>query len=283
MPARRESYTVVSLRPTGDHAALRRAATALGWRTVACSPWRIAPRDDAEARAALRDALTADAVIVTSPAAARTAAALQALRPRRGQRWYAVGGGTATALRRAGVAQIEIPARADSEGLLALPGLVDAAGRRIGLLTAPGGRDRIAPTLRARGATVLRADVYARAPTTPSAATWTRLRDAPGPWAVPLSSGEALQRLFEIAPAEIVARLREARVVAASARLAQLARELGCEHVRIGEGPRPRQLLAALTTAAHAESPMRDDVGADAEPMRARARRTPQQRATKRR
>jgi hypothetical protein len=35
-------------------------------------------------------------------------------------------------------------------------------------------------------------------------------------------------------------------VVAASARLADLARELGCMDVHIAAGPRPRQLLAAI-------------------------------------
>ncbi len=247
MPARRESYTVVSMRPTGDHAAMRRAASDLGLRTVALSPWRIAPRDDPATRAALREALAADAVIVTSPAAARAAASLRALRPRRGQRWYAIGTGTAAALRRAGVAGVEIPDRTDSEGLLALPGLMDAAGRRIGLLTAPGGRDRIAPTLIARGATVLRADVYAREPLIPNAATWARLRAVAGPWCVPLSSGEALQYAFAVAPADIAERLRSARVAAASARLAQIARALGCADVRLADGPRPRRLLAAAT------------------------------------
>ncbi len=245
MPARRESYTVVSMRPTGDHAGLRRAAAALGLRTVAWSPWRIAPRDDAATRAALEEALAAEAVIVTSPAAARASAHLRALRPRRGQRWYAIGGGTAAALRQAGVAQVEIPARPDSEGLLALPGLVAAAGRRIGMLTAPGGRDRIAPTLRERGATVLRADVYAREPLIPNAATWARLRAVSGPWYVPLSSGEALQHAFAVAPADIAEHLRTARIAAASARLAQIARALGCQDVRLADGPRPRQLLTA--------------------------------------
>lgn len=247
MPARRESYTVVSMRPTGDHAAMRRAASALGLRTVALSPWRIAPRDDAATRAALRDALAADAVIVTSPAAARAAASLRALRPRRGQRWYAIGTGTAAALRRVGVARVAIPDRADSEGLLALPGLVDAAGLRIGLLTAPGGRDRIAPTVIGRGATVLRADVYARQPLIPTAATWARLRAVAGPWCVPLSSGDALQHAFAVAPADIAERLRTARVAAASTRLAQIAHALGCVDVRLADGPRPRQLLAAAT------------------------------------
>ena len=246
MPARRESYTVVSLRPALDHAPMRRAAAAHGWRTVALSPWRIAVREDAATQAELRSALEADLVIVASPAAARAAARLTPLRKRRGQTWCALGSGTAAALARAGIAPVETPARMDSEGLLALPALAEVAGRTIALLTAPGGRDRIAPSLRARGAVLQRVDVYARVPIRPNAATLARLRRVTGPWLLPLSSGDALQQLLATLPEDLALRLRGACVVAASARLADLARELGCMDVHIAAGPRPRQLLAAI-------------------------------------
>ncbi len=246
MPARHESYTVVSLRPVDDHAALRRAAAAQGWRTVALSPWRIVVRDDDATRAALRTALTAAIVIATSPAAARAAAALMPLRQRRGQIWCAVGSSTAATLRRAGIAKVQTPTRMDSEGLLALPVLGEIDGCRIALLTAPGGRDRIAPGLRARGAVLQRVDVYARVPIRPRAATLARIRSIPGRWLVPLSSGEALQHMLDTLPNDMAARLREACIVAASPRLVDLARNLGCNDVRLAAGPRPRQLLAAV-------------------------------------
>lgn len=236
--------TVVSLRPVGDHAAMRRAAR--GLRVLALSPWRIAVRDDAGTRRALRAALAADRVVATSPAAVRAAAALAPLRRRRGQAWYAIGAATAAALRRAGVDDVHAPERMDSEGLLALASLQDVAGRRIGLLTAPGGRDRLAPALAARGAQVRRADVYARVPTTPGAGVLARLRAIDGPLVLPVSSGEALQRILAAVPDDVAARLRAARVIAASARLAALAREAGCIDVRIAAGPRPGQLLAAV-------------------------------------
>lgn len=236
--------TVVSLRPVGDHAAMRRAAR--GLRVVALSPWRIAVRDDDDTRRALREALDAAGVIATSPAAVRAAATLAPLRARRGQAWFAIGAATAAALRRAGVATVQAPERMDSEGLLALPSLQALAGRRIGLLTAPGGRDRLAPALAARGAQVVRADVYARVPTTPGAATLARLRAIDGPLVLPVSSGEALQRILAAVPDDVAARLRAACVIAASARLAALAREAGCADVRIAAGPRPAQLLAAI-------------------------------------
>lgn len=240
---------VLSLRPVGDHAALRRAAAARGLRTLALSPWRIAARDDAQTRAALAEALDADAVIATSPAAARSAAQLAPLRRRRGQRWCAVGRGTAAALRMAGIDAVAVPARADSEGVLALPELADVRGRRIGLLTAPGGRDRIAPALRARGAQVLRADVYTREPVPPRASALAQLRAHAGPLLLPLSSGEALHRTLAALPEDLAARLRTATVLAASARLATLAEQAGFAHVHTAAGPSPQALLAAWPAA----------------------------------
>ena len=224
---------------------MRRAADAHGLRVLALSPWRIAVRDDIATRDALRAALAAKIVIVTSPAAARAAAALAPLQARRGQVFYAIGSTTATTLRRMGLGDVSWPQRMDSEGLLALPALRDVHDRDIGLLTAPGGRDRIAPALRARGARVHRADVYAREAMTLSSAPLARLRAFRGPLWLPLSSGEALHAVLAAAPEDIAAMLRGAGVLAASARLAALAREAGCADVRLAAGPRPAQLLAA--------------------------------------
>src|SRR5690606_25631923 len=129
---------VISLRPVGGHAPMRRAAAARGARVLALSPWRIDVRDDAPTRAALTTALEADVVLFTSPAAVRAAAALQRLRAGTGQAWLAVGAGTAAALRRAGIDQVAAPARMDSEGLLSLPALAQVSGRSVGMVTAPG-------------------------------------------------------------------------------------------------------------------------------------------------
>ncbi len=242
------SPLVVSLRPANDHAAMRRAAKTHGWRVLALSPWKIAVQDDKTTRTALRRALEADIVIATSPAAVRATAALAALRARRGQLFCAVGSATSAALRHAGIAEVLSPERMDSEGLLALPLLQAVGGLAIGLLTAPGGRDLIAPTLRERGARIHRADVYAREIIPLSPASLARLRAFDGALLLPVSSGEALQRVFDIAPPDIASRLRGARVIAASARLAALAHTLGCSVVQIAAGPRPTQLLAAAKT-----------------------------------
>ena len=240
----RECY-VISLRPVGGHGSMRRAAAAHGARVLALSPWRIEQRRDAATRTALREALDADVVLFTSPAAARAAAHLRRLHPRGGQPWLAVGAGTARALRRAGVTGVASPQRMDSEGVLALPELADVRGRSVALVTAPGGRNLIAPTLVARGARVLRADVYERVPVAPSPQSLARLQALRAPIFLALGSGEALQRTLDALPEALRARLRHARVLAASERLAQQARTAGFDDVVVAADARPRSLLAA--------------------------------------
>lgn len=240
---------MISLRPRGQHAALRRAAARAGARVLALSPLRIELRDDAGTRKRLREALASSVVVFTSPNAVRAALALQPLRARRGQAWLAVGEGTAAALRRAGIAAPVAPARMDSEGLLDLPLLQDVDGMRVGLVAAPGGRNRIAPSLQARGAKLLRADVYARIAVAPRADAIERLRTLRAPWLL-LSSGEALEHLLAALPADAARRLRRARVVAASPRLAALARRHGFAVAATAASARPRDLLDAAARAA---------------------------------
>lgn len=242
-------WYVISLRPRGEHDQLRRAARRIGAGCITASPWALRPRDDDASRARLQEALALPKVIVTSPTAARAAAALQPLHVRQGQQWFAVGTGTAMALRRAGVAAVTAPTRMDTEGLLGLPALATVAGDRIALITAPGGRGELAPALEGRGATIVRADVYERVPLPPDPRAVKAVRALTAPAVIALSSGEALAHLLTAWPVDVVARLRACRVVAASDRLAALARDHGFARVVRAAGPRPAQLVAAAGQA----------------------------------
>lgn len=239
-------WYVISLRPQGEHAPMRRAAALHHARVIAVSPWHLQLREDDEARDALQRALAAQRVVFTSPAAVRAARRLQALRPCAGQHWIAVGSGTGDALARAGITQVVTPSRMDSEGLLALPCLQDLDGQDVALVTAPQGRDLLANTLRERGARLLRADVYARIPVALSATTLARLRTLQAPAAIALSSGAALERVLALLPPETVRQWQAMPVAAASPRLLQAAQQAGFKDVALAQGPRPRQLLAAL-------------------------------------
>ncbi len=243
------AHWLVSLRPVGGHGAMRRAAARHGVQVLALSPWRLVFHDDADTRDTLRQALSADAVVFTSPAAVVGATRLGTLTPRAGQTWLAVGAGTAAALRRAGIAGVASPARMDSEGLLALPALVNVLGRRVGMVSAPGGRGIIAQTLTQRGAEVVRANVYARVPVTPDPQALARLRCATAPLLLALSSQEALTHLLAQVDPPTRERLQSARVLAASARLAEFASQQGFAHVAVARDARPASLLDAAAGA----------------------------------
>ena len=244
-------WIVLSLRPRGQHAGLRKAAARLGARVLALSPMVIEARSDVASRTALRDALTADIVLFTSPNAVRAAAALQRIRVARRQTVLAVGDGTRRALRRIGVDAM-CPTRMDSEGLLAMPALREVAGRSVGLVTAPGGRNRIGPTLQARGARMVRADVYQRVPMKIADARWQALAQSlrvPQRVLLALSSEEALAAMLRQHPAELAKALRKISVVAASERLASLARDAGFQRIAVASDARPASLLRAAVDA----------------------------------
>lgn len=143
---------------------------------------------------------------------------------------YAVGASTAAVLADAGLA-VTVPARADSEGLLALPALQAVAGRRFLLLRGEDGRELLRDTLCARGARVDVIPLYRRALPAAAAAQWQALRaDGALPDSVLLTSPDALRHWLQVAGADatqpvwvvVSPRLRE-QAVAAGARVVEAA------------------------------------------------------------
>lgn len=240
--------TVLVTRPAGHGAAFARRARALGAAAVPLPGLSLrAPADVDAARAALRAAEGFDGWIFVSPiAVARAFALVPALRVPAA---FGVGAGTARALARHGARGHAPRDRADSEGLLALPELADGRGRRYALIGAPGGRDLIAPTLRARGAEVVPIHVYERAPPRLTRRHFDALALAPAPLLLPLSSGEALRHLVALLPPPLLERLRTQPLIASSARLAALAREHGFKDVTQAASALPTDLLAAAARA----------------------------------
>jgi uroporphyrinogen-III synthase len=139
----------------------------------------------------------------------------------------AVGAATAAALRNAtGVASVLTPEIDFSAGaLLELPEFAVVKGRRYLVVTGASARVDIAATLRARGADADTAAVYRR----------IMLEVAPSQIAAQLASadiavvtsGEALRRLVERVPDALRDRLVHLQLVVASARMVELAKELG--------------------------------------------------------
>jgi len=237
-------WYVISLRPSGSHAPVRRAAAALGARVLPVSTLRLLSVD---AGAALAAALACPYVVFTSPSAVGFARRQRPLQPIDGQRWFAVGSGTAAVLERAGVRRVFAPTeRADSEALLALPELQEVRGQGVGLVTAPGGRGLIAETLAQRGALVHLAEVYRRAPVAPSAGRLKLLDELPGTSALLVSSADAFDGLWSRLPEPARLRLRNRPVVASSPRLAGMLAAHGFSMIVMAEGAPPSRLLDAL-------------------------------------
>ncbi len=228
---------------------MRQAARRHGATLLALSPWRLQALDDPGTRTRLRQTLRTKFVLFTSPAAVRFAHDLQPLKADAGQTWLAVGGGTAAALRRCGIADVRAPARMDSEGLLDLPELQQLREQELGLVTAPEGRDLLASTLAERGARLLRAEVYRREPIALAPAAVETLCAMSAPACLLLSSSGALAHVLDRLPADLAVRLRKTTVIAASARLMQYAQEAGFTDTVLAAGPRPAQMLSAAEDA----------------------------------
>lgn len=246
-------WFVVSLRPVGQHRALLRAAAALGADGMSLPGLRLRAREDTPTSVTLDAALRCPRVIFTSPAAVRCTVRLRMLAPDvqpARQRVFALGEGTRAALRRAGIADVQVPRQATSEALLALPELASVSGKRIGLVTAPDGRGLLAPRLRERGATLVVAEVYSREPARLGKLHAQRLLDVRGHGAACITSAEALRNVIAGLPDAARAALLRCVAVVSSARLEAIARAAGFAEVIRADGPSPRDLLNALI--AHA-------------------------------
>ena len=238
--------TLWSLRPAGEHAALRRVAQGAGFRLRVLPLQRLVARPEV---AQLAAALASPIRLYTSPAAVRFAAFQAAGGLCREGLDLAVGSGTAAALRRAGVADARSPARMDSEGVLAMAELQSVGGLALGVITAPGGRGVLVPALRERGAEVRVAEVYQRADLRGEARRLAAFADDPGAVLV-ASSAEAFGRLEALLPDASSVRgraLRARPVVVSSPRLAALAAHAGFVRVLAAEGPTPSALVAAAS------------------------------------
>ncbi|HET8897989.1 MAG TPA: uroporphyrinogen-III synthase [Rhodanobacteraceae bacterium] len=240
---------VVVTRPVGSTRGLARALRARGFVPLALPGSSLrAPADAVLAGCALDAALAADVVLFTSPAAVRFAARLRPLASTTAVP-LAIGAATRRCLLRHGVDKVQCPSQADSEGALALPALTAVRGRRVALVTAPGGRGLLADSLRQRGAELLLAHVYQRGAARWDARHFAPLRAVHGPLTTVLTSSETLARLQQQLPADIWGRLRAGTALCGSERLLDLAVAAGFRRQQRAASALTADLLAALERA----------------------------------
>ena len=203
-----------------------------------------------QARANLREALRCDFLIFTSPSAVRFAAKLLFLHTR--ARVIAPGAGTASALKRAGLKAVQVPGRADSEGVLALPELQRVRDLSVGIVGAPGGRELLQKELAERGARITIAHVYERTPSRLNRRHFEPLLRNRSALYVPLSSAETLRHLLKALPPAPRRKLLVGTAIASSARLQRAAEDAGFARVSRAASAHDADLVAAIV-AAHGQ------------------------------
>ena len=150
--------------------------------------------------------------------------------------WFAVGRATARALSEWGVSAV-CPEAESSEGILALPALASVAGARVLLICGRGGRTLIEERLRARGAEVVRLEVYERGPRPVERGTL----ESEQPDVVIVSSGEVGQRLLDVWPGAA-----KCAIVVPSVRIAEALEQRGCRDVWISDGASAEAVIKTL-------------------------------------
>lgn len=235
---------MVITRPAGTASSLVRQVRVRGGVPLLLPGLSLRGVDDASvASAALGVALKDEVLVFTSPAAVRFAARLRRLRTRAVV--FAVGQGTARALRRHGLTALVPEERQDSEGLLEHPALSNLRGRRVALIGAPGGRGVLREQLAARGARLRELHVYRRAAPRLLRRHVAAVMALPASARVLLSSAEALEHLRVQLPPPALARFCAATAVVSSERLAEAARAAGFRRVLVAASALATDLLAA--------------------------------------
>jgi len=237
---------IVITRPARQAAGLAREIEALGGRPIVFPAIVILPPADVTALRAVQWNLAHyDIAIFVSANAVEYGIGDPAAWPAR-ILTLAPGPGTAAALAAVGIANTRVPVTTmDSEGLLALPELLDVAGKRIVIFRGDGGRELLRAALEARGATVVQVECYRRAkPQSGVAGLIDAWRDKRVD-GVTLTSGEGLDNLWSILGGEGRAHLAATPAFIPHESIAERARELGLRQV-IVTPPADAGLLASL-------------------------------------
>jgi uroporphyrinogen-III synthase len=244
---------VVVTRPVRQGAAFAQQLAALGATPIVWPAIIILPPDDRSAlerahatleRYDLAFFVSANAAEYGAPAAGRWPARLAA---------YAPGPGTAAALAAVGVPYPRVPEISyDSEGLLALAELANVRGKRAIVFRGQGGRELLADTLRARGATVDVVSCYRRAAPSGDARGLIDALRSHRARVLTLTSSEAVDNLMRAAGEAGRAELKDVPAFAPHPRIADHARALGLD-ARLTAGG-DAGLIAALLEWASART-----------------------------
>jgi len=192
-----------------------------------------------------------DAVIVTSPVAARLIAERAIVPGMRDVGFFAPGKGTASLLHAAGLRCRFPVSGGTSEHILAMRELAEVEGARIVIVGAPGGRGLLASALDRRGADVEVMHVYRRQPLSPTPALISALRKRHD-LVVLISSRQAFSIITDALGKELSPGWLDSRFVVSSGRLERVCRDAGVSRICTAAGAADEQMLAAARKAGWA-------------------------------
>jgi len=241
------NLNIVVTRPREQAAGLAQRIEQLGGKPVLFPLLEIASVGDAQGLRELAQHLSVyDLLVFISPNAVKYGMAALGAVPD-SVRIATIGQSSAQALRELGVAQVIAPIeRFDSEALLALPELQNIPGWRIAILRGDGGRELLGDTLKARGAQVEYIACYQRSKPDLDAGMVLASR----PDAITVTSSEALGHLWRMLGEQGRTGLAATPLFVPHARIAELARQQGWQHVVVADSG-DDGMLAALIAWAH--------------------------------
>lgn len=140
----------------------------------------------------------------------------------------AIGNGTAQQLQTLGYStNIVSSTTANSEGLLSEPGMNSVKGKRILIIRGKGGMEKLAETLRSRGAIVDYFECYQRSRPQGDTAMLSKLWDRNSLHGIILTSAEGLKNLYKMVNKNDLPRLNNTPLYVISSTMVELCSKLG--------------------------------------------------------
>lgn len=243
-----KAWTIVSLRPQGQHSGIRYAVKRGNAHFCALSVTKLVASPNNPELAA---ALAADIRIMSSPSAVSFAKQYVDL----SGHWLAIGQSTAKRLFSAGASSILIPEPQTADGLLALDIMQNIAGHSLGLITAPNGRGILEKTLLERGALLNIAHVYQRQPIVLNRKQLSRIDAFSPQTAIFVTSSTSFATLWQQLNAHRQAIMKSLLYVASSARLVDYLQSLGIQSVLQSCSTLPQDQIRTLAQAVLPDKP----------------------------
>lgn len=163
------------------------------------------------------------------------------------QRIGAVGKATAKALQIVGLRIDSVPeSDFNSEALLSMPGMQSVINQKIAIVRGIGGREKLADTLKSRGAQVDYLEVYRRIAPQTDARPLHELLERHQLDAVTVTSAEALENLQHMLQARANLQIKALPLIVMSDRIKQIAEQAGFINIAVTEQPSDAAILQTL-------------------------------------